>query len=174
METKKEILKKYTGKGGPGLKDVVKEIPGTISGMGSNLKKALNPGGISIVGGIKRGVEKFKNFKAEDDALNAAAGKAQGNVSSNERNVGEFLKIKSRLKKERATPASPAVKEPINNMIEPQKIMPKTMPLPRPLPSRALQLKDSMPAKMPTTIPAKMPADSPKRYMLKRMTKRMA
>src|SRR3990167_7001730 len=114
---KKSILKKYTGKGGPGMKDLrnlasgvyktVNEIPGTVVRMNRNLKKAVDPGDIGgtirkgITGLVSKGITKYKNFKADDDRLNKAAAAIQGNVSSNEGNVNEFLAIKRKLKKQK-------------------------------------------------------------------------
>ena len=57
---KKAILKKYTGKGGI-VRDTIKEIPGTLRGMGKNLSKGLDPAGLVSKGisGIKRGANAF-------------------------------------------------------------------------------------------------------------------
>jgi hypothetical protein len=74
MNYKKEILKKYTGKGGI-VMDTIKEIPGTLKTMGKNFRKAVNPGNISIGKGIKKGLQwaggqvekEMKMNKAKDD-----------------------------------------------------------------------------------------------------------
>jgi hypothetical protein len=54
--TKKEILKKACGQGGPkvGVMDVVKEIPGTLKGMAKHLYHGLDPAG--LIGKVARSV----------------------------------------------------------------------------------------------------------------------
>lgn len=41
----------------PGIKDVVKEIPGTLRGMAKNLGKAVDPAGL-----VSKGITGVKNF----------------------------------------------------------------------------------------------------------------
>ena len=75
-----------------GVTDVLKEVPGTVRGMGQNLLRAVDPAGL-VVGGIK----KYKDFAAKDRALNDAASKELGNVASNEGNMNELIRIKRKL-----------------------------------------------------------------------------
>lgn len=60
---KKTIIKKCIGKGGCGKGGIIgatiREIPGTVAGMGKNLKKAIDPG--DVTGLVKKGIKGVVN-----------------------------------------------------------------------------------------------------------------
>lgn len=83
---KKEILKKYTGKG-------------SFGDFTTGLGKRIGSVGNGVVGAIKSGVSRYKNYAAKEKRLNDAASKAIGNVSSNEYNMNRMRQIKNKLRK---------------------------------------------------------------------------
>lgn len=83
---KKEILKKYTGKGGLGDFTV---------GLGRRIGK-VGGGAVNV---IKSGIKQYKDYAAREKKLNDAASKAIGNVSSNEYNMNRMRQIKNKLRK---------------------------------------------------------------------------
>jgi len=73
---------------------------GMLKNMASKVGDVVKNTATGITNTIKSGVTKYKNFKEKEDKLDAAAKKIQGNVSSNQANVDEFVKIKRKLRKE--------------------------------------------------------------------------
>lgn len=149
---KKDILKKYMGKGGPSVKDVIREIPGTLRGMNSNLSKAVNPGNISVVRGIKK-------------AVNWVGGQVEKDMRMDDNKEGALPNPKKGLMQK-------AVKKaiPMPTKIPLEKILPKSTPsqglrkIPA-YPERAkdlLPMKERMPKRLPTEMPLKkMPKSMP-------------
>lgn len=90
MNKKKEILKKYTGKGGI-IGDTIRQIPNTIKGMGQNLMKgnlvkAVDPAGI-----VKKGLNWVGGQIAKDNASRAYSGEKVRQEIEDESHGGRYV-----------------------------------------------------------------------------------
>lgn len=120
MNYKKEILKKYMGKGGI-ITDTIKEIPGTLKTMGKNIAKGkilkgIDPGG--LVSGSAKGLKKIikrtingpakeskiikavdNKHKEEGDDMMAGREKYNPNNSSQQEIIDIYDSYQDRFKK---------------------------------------------------------------------------
>lgn len=116
---KKDVLRKYTGKGGVKVKDVAKEIPGTLKQMAKdlasgNFARGVDPGKLGPTAAKKlkkilkraagfpgRAIERSMRNKEEKDKAHEAAGEELKSVPSLEQETTGMYNAYNRTRSRR-------------------------------------------------------------------------